>query len=102
MLTIPGYDLKPDLRCDREDTAAGVGGGLLVYAKPEVILLPDEKRYDLTQHVNFKIVSRGELLNVTLLYRPPRQNAAAYQNLANFIRTTTGNRIILGRVVDPD
>jgi Reverse transcriptase (RNA-dependent DNA polymerase)/Endonuclease-reverse transcriptase len=96
MLTIPGCDLKPDLRCDREDTAAGVGGGLLVYAKPEVILLPDEKRYDLTQHVNFKIVSRGELLNVTLLYRPPRQNVAAYQNLANFIRTTTGNRIILG------
>jgi hypothetical protein len=57
MLTLPGFDLQ--LRLDREDTTAGVGGGLLVYAKQDVVILPEEKRYDFTQHVNFKIVSNG-------------------------------------------
>ena len=32
-LTIPGYEMQQDLRLDREDTAGGRGGGLLVYAK---------------------------------------------------------------------
>jgi hypothetical protein len=58
MLTLPGFDLQ--LRLDREDTTAGVGGGLLVYAKSDVVVLPEEKRYDFTQHVNFKLVSNGE------------------------------------------
>ena len=32
-LSIDGYELIPDLRMDRENTAGGRGGGLLVYAK---------------------------------------------------------------------
>jgi Reverse transcriptase (RNA-dependent DNA polymerase)/Endonuclease-reverse transcriptase len=96
MLTIPEYDLKPDLRCDRADTAAGVGGGLLVYAKNHVDIIPDETRYNFTQHVNFKVLVSGEEINFTLLYRPPRQNAESYHNLADFIRTTKGNRMLIG------
>jgi hypothetical protein len=30
-LSLDGYELQPDLRVDREDTAQGRGGGLLVY-----------------------------------------------------------------------
>ena len=32
-LSLDGYELIPDLRLDRENTAGGWGGGLLVYAK---------------------------------------------------------------------
>jgi hypothetical protein len=32
-LTIPEYQLAPDLRNDRVDTSCGIGGGLLVYVK---------------------------------------------------------------------
>jgi hypothetical protein len=96
MLTIPEYDLIPDLRCDREDTAAGVGGGLLVYARHGVQTAPVEKRYDFTQHTSFKLLSKGEEIEITLVYRPPRQTVESYQNLADFIKTTKGNRILIG------
>ena len=33
MLHIDGYSLNEELRCDRKDTANGIGGGLLVYSK---------------------------------------------------------------------
>ena len=32
-LSLPGYQLETDLRKDRENTANGIGGGLLVYTK---------------------------------------------------------------------
>ena len=32
-LSINGYQVMTDLRRDRTDTARGIGGGLLVYAK---------------------------------------------------------------------
>jgi hypothetical protein len=94
MLTLPGYDLQ--LRADREDTTAGVGGGLLVYARQDVVILPEEKRYAFTQHVDFKIVSNGEELNMTLVYRPPKQTAETHRMLADFIHSTKGNLILIG------
>ncbi len=32
-VNLEGYEIIPDLRKDRQDTAGGVGGGLLVYVK---------------------------------------------------------------------
>jgi hypothetical protein len=39
------YNLECDLRRDRSDTTAGIGGGLLVYSKQELCVLPIGK-YD--------------------------------------------------------
>ncbi len=39
------YNLECDLRRDRSDTTAGIGGGLLVYSKQELCVLPIDK-YD--------------------------------------------------------
>jgi hypothetical protein len=96
LLTVPGYNLLPDLRVDRQDTAAGVGGGLLVYAKPNIDILPEQQRYDFTQHVNFKVLTAGEELHLSLVYRPPRTSPEAYDSMANFIRSTRGNRVLIG------
>jgi hypothetical protein len=96
LLTVPGYNLLPDLRVDRQDTAAGVGGGLLVYAKPEVNILPEQQRYEFTQHVSFKVLAAGEELHMSLVYRPPRTNPEAYDSMASFIRSTRGKRILIG------
>jgi hypothetical protein len=95
-LTVPGYDLLPDLRVDWSDTAAGVEGGLLVYARPGVSILPEEQRYDFNQHVNFKVLTQGDELHFTLVYRPPRTTPAAYDSLANLIRPTRGRRVLIG------
>jgi Reverse transcriptase (RNA-dependent DNA polymerase)/Endonuclease-reverse transcriptase len=96
LLTVPGYNMIPDLRLDRQDTAQGVGGGLLVFAKPEINILPEEQRYDFTQHVNFKVLTSGDEIQFTLVYRPPRTNQAAYDSLAGLIKSTRGNRILIG------
>jgi hypothetical protein len=32
-LTVPGYELQPELRRGRADIANGIGGGLLVYVR---------------------------------------------------------------------
>ena len=42
-LSIDGYELIPDLRMDRENTAGGRGGGLLVYAKNGLKVLNSTK-----------------------------------------------------------
>jgi hypothetical protein len=95
-LQIPGYKLLPDLRVDRHDTAAGVGGGLLVYARPGISIVPEEQRYDFNQHVNFKILTQGDELYFTLVYRPPRSTMAAYESLVSLIQSTRGRRVLIG------
>ena len=41
MLNIEGYNVEPELRIDRVDTANGIGGGLLVYSKKGIVLKPE-------------------------------------------------------------
>jgi hypothetical protein len=42
-LSINGYQLQPELRVDRSDTANGIGGGLLVYSRDGLNILPCDK-----------------------------------------------------------
>jgi Reverse transcriptase (RNA-dependent DNA polymerase)/Endonuclease-reverse transcriptase len=67
-----------------------------VYGRPEINIVKEDQRYDFVQHVNFKILTHGDELHFTLIYRPPRTNPEAYENLANFIRSTKGNRVLIG------
>jgi len=40
MLNVTGYFIEPELRLDRTDTMNGIGGGLLVYAKENLVVKP--------------------------------------------------------------
>ncbi len=40
MLSVTGYFIEPELRLDRTDTMNGIGGGLLVYAKENLVVKP--------------------------------------------------------------
>jgi hypothetical protein len=93
---MPGYDVIPDLRADRQDTAGGVGGGLLVYAKHGMQILPLDTHSNLTQHVGFKIVTEGESLDVVLIYRPPRNCMDSYQKLAQLIAGSGPRTFVIG------
>ncbi len=80
-LEIENYKIETDLRRDRSDTANGIGGGILVYSRQEIKILPSDKH----QHSKFNqfctssVVTQSEKLNVILIYRPaqlrPRQLA---------------------------
>jgi len=60
-LDITGYELQADLRKDRTDTTNGVGGGLLVYAKYGLAVLPGDELGEFNQHTNFKIMTGNQL-----------------------------------------
>ena len=50
-LSIENYELMTDLKRDRNDTANGIGGGLLVYARNGLAVLPCDENSDFNQAV---------------------------------------------------
>ena len=62
-LTIPGYELQPELRQDREDTHHGIGGGLIVYVKPGMTILVHDRMVsddNFQQFCTFDVVVKQE------------------------------------------
>ena len=95
-LQLPGYELIPDLRKDREDTVNGVGGGLLVYAKHGLTILSFDSGCNFNQHCSFKVVTGPEQISITLLYRPPSAGPDSIGGICELIRTCTGKNIFIG------
>jgi hypothetical protein len=60
-LSIDGYEVQPDLRTDRQDTAQGRGGGLLVYVKNGLKILKIDMESNFQQHCEFLV---GDILKV--------------------------------------
>ena len=70
-LSINGYELLTDLRKDRNDTANGIGGGLIVYARNGLAVLPCDIVNDFNQYCKFKVSDNSESYYIYLVYRPP-------------------------------
>ena len=97
-LTIPGYQLEQDLRRDREDTANGIGGGLLVYSKNCHRILPTNIKSEFHQYVSFKIISTENPLNIVLVYRPPSSGKENVQKLCQMLRNLPKNSIVISDI----
>ena len=91
-LTIPGYDLQQDLRTDREDTAGGRGGGLLVYSKKGMKILALDKTVNFDQYCKFSVND----IKVYLVYRPPNGGAVSISNLTNLIKSVEKGSVLIG------
>ena len=108
MLNIPGYFIEPDLRLDRTDTMNGIGGGLIVYAKNDMIIKPIRVDNNFNMFTRFEIISKDsnddnrvrkeskQNLIVTLLYRPPRVNNENTEELCKLFENVGENSIFLG------
>jgi hypothetical protein len=92
LLSLPGYEVQQDLRLDREDTADGRGGGLLVYSKQGLNILSLDSGVDFIQHRKFLVKD----LNCYLIYRPPNGSVANMTNLAELISRAGKNSIFIG------
>ena len=88
LLTMPGYGLE--IRKDRMDTAQGIGGGLIVYAKEGWKLEEEEEVNNFNQHSKFKVKCGAVEITFVLIYRSP--NAA----------TEEGERILDGNGRETD
>ena len=103
-LTLPGYQLEPELRTDRADTANGLGGGLIVYTRIGLKILPCDKfrTIEFNQFCCFNVQTKGEPLTIILIYRPP---GAGYNNTAKLCEIMTSlekQTLIVGDFNLPD
>ena len=89
-LSIPDYELQD--RLDREDTAGGRGGGLLVYSKKGIKILAQDKVKDFHQYSKFSVCGTF----VYLIYRPPSGRVASMEALAELIRSVERNSVLIG------
>jgi len=97
-LTLENYKLETDLRRDRNDTANGIGGGLLVYSKDGTKILPYDKfqNNSFNQFCTFSVVTRSEKLHIVLIYRPPSSGLINLAELCKLIRDADENTIFIG------
>ena len=95
-LNLPGFDLITDLRKDRTDTQLGKGGGLLVYAKPQICILPCDKNYDFNQYCRFEVTHGKEKWLLTLVSRPPSSPPANCELLLELLEGLPPNSLLVG------
>ena len=98
MLSLDGYNLETELRKDRQDTLNGIGGGLLVYSKQGLKIIPNSNQNNFNQFCSFKIKGQKEEddINITLIYRPPSSNQENVEHLCDLISSAPDNTLIIG------
>lgn len=94
-LQLDNYNLE--IREDRTDTANGIGGGLLVYAKKGITISRRDKSSSFNQYCCFSVSCEGKQdLNVTLVYRSPNSSAANNSELLEMMASHPKNMLIVG------
>jgi hypothetical protein len=96
-LTIAGYQLETDLRRDRADTAAGIGGGLLVYSKMGTVLNATDrfKNSQFNQFIEFELAAESPIKFI-VIYRPPNSGPNNISELCKILGALKRNSIVLG------
>ena len=106
MLNIKNYYLEPNLRCDRSDTLHGIGGGLLVYVRYGLTVLPCDNNSVFNQYCNFKLLNSKNSVDLifTLVYRSPNSSRENSDKLCELIKNLDDNNphVIIGDFNMPD
>jgi hypothetical protein len=97
-LSVEGYEVQPDLRLDRQDTAQGRGGGLLVYVRHGVKILNIDRNITFHQYCKFLISD----VTLYLIYRTPNAPAQSILELEQIVRAAERNSILIGDFNLPD
>jgi hypothetical protein len=97
-LAIENYRLETDLRMDRCDTTNGIGGGLLVYSKYDLRILPSDKFHGskFNQFCTFSVATKSTKLNIVLIYRPPSSGLENLTELSEILRGADENTVFIG------
>jgi hypothetical protein len=96
VLKISNYELVSELRKDRHDTTNGIGGGLLVYSRKGLEVLPCDKYNNFNQYVSFKVSCNNSIINVFLVYRPPNCLKENCDKLNEILENAPNNSILIG------
>ena len=94
-LQIPGYTIVA--RSDRNDTNAGRGGGILIWAKSNMIAFQKANSLGFNQLCEVQVeVRQGNPLSIYAIYRSPNSVEANDEKLINFLSTVRHPSIIVG------
>ena len=90
MLNISEYYIDDELRVDRKDTNNGIGGGLIVYVRNDLVIKPDINNCNFNQYCQFQIMQRSDLIpiNIVLVYRSPNSSRENNMELVNLFEKT--------------
>ena len=104
ILNIPGYNIDPNLRKDRTDTDNGRGGGIIVYTKSGLTILPNNDiKSDFIQYVSFDVHCNNHLQNFIAIYRSPNSSDTNTDKLCNIVSDHMNtNSIMIGDINLPN
>lgn len=95
-LNINGYELVNELRKDRCDTKNGVGGGLLVFVRLGVTILPHNDDSNFNQFCKFELKTKTDSMYFYLVYRPPNSPPQNTDELMNLISKCEKDCMLIG------
>ena len=94
-LKISGYEMVA--RNDREDTAGGRGGGILVYAKKEITCWREEGACEFNQRVSVRIrLDKKSEMGMHCIYRSPNSSRQNDEALCRWIESLEENKMLIG------
>ena len=100
MLNVDGYYVCNDLRIDKnsDNLGRGIGGGLLVFVRNDVIIEAHDNASVFNQYCSFSICdhSNKNPLNFVLFYRSPNSSIENNQLLVDVVNRSPKNVFIIG------
>ena len=100
LLYIDGYEMVA--RMDRKDTDRGRGGGILVYAKPEIDVWTLDANTNFHQCVTLEVKQGSQEVNIHVVYRSPNSKKANDDDLCRYIAEMKGPNLLMGDFNFPD
>ena len=73
-----------------------MGGGILIYAKNGIKLVPMDSSSSFYQHCSFQVLTTSDKLNFVLIYRPPSMGAENTDLLCDLLENTRPNTFVIG------
>ena len=106
MLRLKDYYFDPNLRVDRHDTQNGIGGGLIIYVRHGLTILPCDNNSEFNQFASFKLLDCDNTIDsiFTLVYRSPNSNSDNNEKLCELFNNFDDNvtNFIVGDFNMPD
>ena len=99
-LQINGYEMAA--RDDRNDTAGGRGGEILVYTAAEMCVWKGESPENFNQGVTINLRHRCEDVKIHVIYRSPNSKRENDEALNEWVNDMRGTNIIIGDLNYPD
>ena len=99
LINVDGYYISNELRVDRNDTLLGRGGGLIVFIRNDVNVVPIvNHNLSFNQFCKFEIILNKKCcpLIITLIYRSPNSNEENNLALSKLIDKSEKNCLIIG------